>query len=280
MESVKVKEFLSIDSSSAFGRGSTCGYGLGSAYGFGSPSAYGLGYGHGYASACGGGSGGGSGDGSGSGYGSGFGSGFGSACGDGSGYGYASGYANASGYGGSYSGVFRIKSYVRNPVHYIDDIPTIIQSIRGNIAKCLILKPDLTTTPCFVVKVGNCFAHGSTIKEALTDAQRKHFLTIDEEERLFEFVKSHKWGLEYPDKDFYDWHNKLTVSCKMGRDMFAKEHGREKLDGKHTVEWFVELTKDAYGGEIIKRIPGLYKNKQTNRKRRLNIERKNENGKI
>ena len=49
----------------------------------------------------------------------------------------------------------------------------------------------------------------------------------------------------------------------MGRDMFAKEHGLEKLDGKHTVEWFVELTKDAYGGEIIKRIPGLYKNKQT-----------------
>ena len=207
MESVKVKEFLSIDSSSAYASGSASGYGSSSASGYGS------------------------------------------------------GCAPASGYGGSYSGVFRIKSYVRNPVHYIDDIPTIIQSIRGNAAKCLVLKSDLTTTPCFVVKVGNSFAHGKTIKEAFLDAQAKHFNELPEDERLQAFVYAHKWGVEYPDKDFYEWHSNLTGSCKMGRDMFAKEHGLEKLDGKHTVEWFVELTKDAYGGEIIKRIPSLYLHK-------------------
>ena len=192
-----------------------------------------------------------------SGFASGFGSGsgFASSFGSSFGPGFASGFAPGSG--------FDIKSYINKPVYYIDDIPTIIQSIRGNVAKCLVLKSDLTTTPCFIVKVGNCFAHGNTIKEALRDAQRKHFSTIGEEERLFEFVKSHKWGVEYPDKDFYEWHSNLTGSCKMGRDMFAKEHGLENLDGKHTVEWFVALTKDAYGGEIIKRIPGLYKNKQT-----------------
>lgn len=266
MESVKVKEFLSIDSSSAFGRGSASGRGFCAGLSFATSLAFTSGYGDGSGTGCGSGSAFGSASGSGffpglsfvsaSASTSTFTSAYGSS-GSGSGY----GSADASGYGGSYSGVSRIKSYVRNPVYYIDGVPTIIQSIRGNVAKCLVLKSDLTTTPCFVVKVGNSFAHGKTIKEAFLDAQAKHFNELPDDERLQAFVDAHEWGLEYPDKDFYDWHNKLTGSCKMGRDMFAKEHGLEKLDGKHTVEWFVELTKDAYGGEIIKRIPDLYKNK-------------------
>lgn len=220
MESVKVKEFLSIDSSSTFACGSASGSGFIPGLSFASGS----------------------------------GSGSGSACGFGTPYAYGHG----PGYGEA------IKSFINKPVYCIDGMPTIIQSIRGNIAKCLLLKPhNLTTTPCFVVKVGNSFAHGKTIKEAFLDAQAKHFDSMSEYERLQAFVDAHEWGLECPEKDFCDWHNKLTGSCKMGRDMFAKEHGLEKLDGKHTVEWFVELTKDAYGGEIIKRIPGLYKNKQT-----------------
>ena len=248
MESVKVKEFLSTNNSSGFACGdafaSSSSFGFGSASGFGRGSASGFGYfsGLSFLSSAS----------------SSFGSGYGSASASGSGSADASGCGS---YNGSYSGVFRIKSYVRNPVHCIDGMPTIIQSIRGNIAKCLILKPDLTTTPCFVVKVGNSFAHGKTIKEAFLDAQAKHFNELPDDERLQAFVDAHEWGLEYPEKDFYDWHNKLTGSCKMGRDMFAKEHGLEKLDGKHTVEWFIELTKDAYGGEIIRRIPDLYKNK-------------------
>lgn len=200
MESVKVKEFLSIDSSSGFGRGS----------------------------------------------------------------GPDSGFGRGSGSGSGPGSTCDIKSFINKPVYCIDDTPTIIQSIRGNIAKCLLLKThNLTTTPCFVAKVGNSFAHGKTIKEAFLDAQAKHFNELPEDERLQAFADAHKWGVEYPDKDFYDWHNKLTGSCAMGRDMFAKEHGLEKLDGKHTVEWFVDLTKDAYGGESIKRIPDFYKNKQT-----------------
>ena len=263
MESVNVKEFLSTNNSfgSAFGRGSgsASGYGCFSGLSFVSSSGSGFGFGFGSASSFGSGPGSGAGAGSGSGYNSASGSG----SADASGGSCSGGFCDASGYGGSYSVVFGIKSYVRNPVHYIDAIPTIIQSIRGNIAKCLILKPELTTTPCFVVKVGNCFAHGNTIKEALTDAQAKHFNELPEDERLQAFADAHEWGVEYPDKDFYDWHSILTGSCKMGRDVFAKEHGLEKLDGKHTVEWFVDLTKDAYGGETIRRIPSLYKNKQT-----------------
>ena len=261
MESVKVKEFLSIDSSSAFGLGSAPGSGFFPGLSFASTFAYGSGFTsastYTYGSA--------SGSGYASGSGSGYGYGHGYASGSGSGYasGSGSGSADASGYGSGPRYGWGIKSFINKPVYRIDDTPTIIQSIRGNVAKCLILKPGLTTTPCFVVKVGNSFAHGKTIKEAFLDAQAKHFDELPEDERLQAFVDAHEWGLEYPDKDFYDWHNNLTGSCKMGRDMFAKEHGLEKLDGKHTVEWFVDLTKDAYGGDIIKRIPGLYKNKQT-----------------
>ena len=265
MESVKVKEFLSVDngcgSYDSSGSGSGAGYTPVFAFNFGSgwDSASGEGCGYPFAS----------GDGCGYGYGDGHGFGLASASGDGfgSGWDFASGdgsgdgSASSSSFGAGPDSACDIKSYINKPVYCIDDIQTIIKTIHGNIAKGLVLNNDLTTTPCFVAKVGNCFAHGNTIKEALTDAQRKHFITMDEEERLFEFVKSHKWGVEYPDKDFYEWHSNLTDSCKMGRDMFAKEHGLEKLDGKHTVEWFVELTKDAYGGEIIKRIPDLYKNK-------------------
>lgn len=247
MESVKVKEFLSTNNSSGSGSGYT--FGLGFSFGFGFSLGFSFDSGPGF------GAGAGSGRGSASGY----------ASGSGVGFGYAdgSGCADAPGvsYGGGFGSACDIKSYINKPVCRIDDMPTIIQSIRGNIAKCLILKPDLTTTPCFVVKVGNCFAHGNTIGEAFLDAQAKHFNELPEDERLQAFIDAHKWGVEYPDKDFCDWHNKLTGSCKMGRDMFAKEHGLEKLDGKHTVEWFIDLTKDAYGGEIIKRIPDLYKNK-------------------
>ena len=248
MESVKIKEFLSIETNYGHGYGYGSGHGYIPGYGYG----YGCSSGSGYNSGCG------------SGFGSGAGYGFGYGCSYGYGYGSGLGPGNCSGSGsgdGGYFG-FGIKTFRGDPVYIIDDIPTIIRSIRGNIAKCMILNVDLTTTPCFVVKIGNCFAHGKTIKETFLVAQAKHFNEMQEDERLQAFVDAHKWGVEYPDKDFYDWHNKLTGSCKMGRDRFAQEHGLEKLDGKHTIEWFVNLTKDSYGGEIIKRIPSLYKSKE------------------
>lgn len=245
MESVKVKEFLSTNNSSGSGSGYTFGLGFSFGFGFGSASSFGSGPG--------------------SGAGAGSGSGYASASGYGSSDASGTNCCDGSGLGSDFSFDLTcdIKSYINKPVYCIDNVPTIIRSIRGNVAKCLILKSDLTTTPCFVVKVGNSFAHGKTIKEAFLDAQAKHFNELPEDERLQAFVYAHKWGVEYPDKDFYEWHSNLTGSCKMGRDMFAKEHGLEKLDGKHTVEWFVDLTKYAYGGEIIRRIPSLYKNKQT-----------------
>ena len=39
----------------------------------------------------------------------------------------------------------------------------------------------------------------------------------------------------------------------MGRQQFAKDHGVD-LDGEMTVEEFIKLTKNSFGGDIIKRL--------------------------
>ena len=48
----------------------------------------------------------------------------------------------------------------------------------------------------------------------------------------------------------------------MGRRQFAAERGLDKLDGKRTVESFIELTRDAYGGSVIRNLEGAYKERR------------------
>lgn len=102
----------------------------------------------------------GGGDGSGDGSGSGNGYGGGDVGGDGggrcNGYGYGSGDGGGDGsgrgYGGGDGSGSGIKMFTRNPVYLIDETPTLIYIVRGNIAKGEILKNDLTTVPCYIVK--------------------------------------------------------------------------------------------------------------------------------
>ena len=115
---------------------------------------YGFGYGYGS----------GDGYGDGDGYGSGYGSGLGS--GDGSGYGSGLG----SGDGSGYDDVKQLNGY---EVYVIDDIQTIITSVRSDIAEGFILNADLTLSPCFICKGENLFAHGKTLHEAYTSLQEK-----------------------------------------------------------------------------------------------------------
>nr|DAK04964.1 MAG TPA: hypothetical protein [Caudoviricetes sp.] len=239
MEEIKVLEFISFGS----GDGDDSGYGSGSGYGDG--SGYGSGYGYG----------------DGSGYGNGSGSGFG--YGDGSGYGYGYGYGNGSGYGygygsgygygnGSGSG-YGLNSINGKKIYMVDDIATTISHIHGNTAKGTIVNSDLAETPCYIVKEGRYFAHGNSLAEANAALQDKLFEEMPAEERIAEFWKYHKKGVKYPTKDFFGWHHELTGSCLMGRQQFAKDHGVD-LEGEMTVEEFIALTKNAFGGEIIKRL--------------------------
>ena len=224
----KADEFLKVTSNDGSGSGS--GYAFGDGYGYGS------GYGDG------------DGDGDGDGYGDGDGSGYGDGYGDGDGSGDGDGY-------GSGDGVEVING---EPVSMVDDIQTILRVIRGNVAKGAILNDDLTLTPCYVVKQGNLFAHGKTLREAQDALTSKLFDDMPEEERIAEFVKAHPAiNSEHLNSDFFEWHHRLTGSCLMGRETFAKNHGVD-LDEKSTVLEFIEMTEKDYGGGTIRKLREAY----------------------
>jgi hypothetical protein len=194
--------------------------------------------------------------GNGSGYGSGNGSGNGNGDGSGSGYGSGFGYGHSSGYGDGYGDGDGIASYDGRDVHLIDNVQTIITAVFGGAAKGYILETDLTLTPCYVAKSGNTFAHGNTLKEAIDALHKKLFDDMPEEDRIAEFFKAHSPGVKYPAKDLFVWHNRLTGSCEAGRMSFVRSHDIDLENDTFTIEEFINLCKDSYGGETIKKLLG------------------------
>ena len=77
---------------------------------------------------------------------------------------------------------------------------------------------------------------------------------MPEEERIAEFIKAHPdVSATYPCEDLFRWHNTLTGSCEFGRRQFCKDNGID-LNGSYTVLFFLNITKNAYGGEVIKNL--------------------------
>ena len=236
----KIKEFLALDTGSGYGRGGADGTGFGSCDGMGC----GIGAGVQKNYSCG----------------------YGTAVPDGDGRGKGVGEDNSFVENDFYIphgedtpcvgfGVKVINGYV---VHRIDDIPTIITSVRGNVAQGFIVQSDLQLKPCYIVKENNKFAHGETLHDAFNSIQEKLFDDSSEEERLDAFKKKFpEYDVKYDNKDLFTYHHVLTVSCRMGRETFVVSHGLS-LDGKTSVREFVELTQNAYGGDIIKKLPGTY----------------------
>ena len=196
------------------------------------------------------------GDGLGRGDGSGFG------CGDG--FGDRDAYVDGSGVGsgdgsGDGSGVGDgVKELNGDNVYLVDEIQTIIKSVRGNIAQGFVLNRDLTLQPCYIVKEQNLFSHGETLHDAFMALQEKLYDDSTEEERIEAFVKKFPdYDTPYSNRDLFTYHHVLTGSCRFGRDSFCKDKGIN-LDGSTTVREFVSLTKDSYGSETIRRLPQSY----------------------
>ena len=204
-----------------------CGYGSGHGSGYGDGDGYGSGYGYG------------------DGYGSGDGDGYGDGSGDGDGYGSGHGYGDG------------IKSVNGLTCVRIDGILTAITIVKGNVAKGFMVRDDLTMIPCFVAKSGNTFAHGHTLRDAMSSLRDKLFDEMPERDRISAFVESHKQKTPYPNKDLFDWHHKLTGSCLAGRNEFVSQHGID-LDGETTPEEFIRLTEHAYGGDVIRKLKEFY----------------------
>lgn len=224
----KVREFLTVSS----GRGA--GWGSGAGAGWGSGRGAGAGWG--------------SGDGTGWGDGTGFGDGTGTGWGDGWGAGSSAGSGDGWGWDDD------IIMFNGMTVYQVDDMPTVITAVRGNLARGYILRGDLTLQPCRIAKVGDKFAHGETAREALDAAREKLFDDMSEEERIAAFWDAHVAGVKYPARDFFDWHHRLTGSCEMGRNEFCRGHGIDLEKGMYTVEEFVAMTRDSYGGAVVERL--------------------------
>ena len=189
-----------------------------------------------------------------------YGNGYGDSYGDGSGDGNGNGYGNDHGYGSGYGydygyGVKEIHGY---KVYMVDNMQTIITLVHGNIAQGFILQSDLQLEPCFIVKENNKFAHGNTLRDAFTSLQEKLYDDSTEEERIEAFKqKFPSYDTKYDNQDLFTYHHVLTGSCRMGRESFVLDRGLS-LDDKTTVREFVQLTKNAYGGNIIKQLPQAY----------------------
>ncbi len=238
MDSLTVQEFLKVEFN---------GYGYGSGDGYGDGSGDGDGYGSGYGS--------GSGDGDGYGYGYGSGDGYGDGSGDGDGYG--SGYGSGDGDGYGYGSGYGLKSLCGEPVYMIDGVPTIITGLRGSVAMGFIVMTDLSKRRTFVVKGGGKFAHGEDLHAAQAALEEKLFDDMPIEEKLEAFREQFTPGEAYTVADFYDWHHRLTGSCTQGRDAFAQDHELGMNDAM-TPEEFIDLTKDAFGGRIIRQLAEHY----------------------
>ena len=165
--------------------------------------------------------------------------------GDGSGYGSGDG----SGY------VDGIEVINGKKVYMVDGMQTVITNVHVNLARGFILNNDLTLTPTYIAKCGDFFAHGETAVDAMRDARTKYEDNhiVDERLRLFRETFP-DWDKKIPAKELFDWHHRLTGSCEQGRIAFCKEHGLDWMNGEYSVNEFIELTKDAYGGEIIRRL--------------------------
>ena len=233
----KIEKFLGVSSGDGSGYGDGSGDGSGYGYGDSYGSGYGSGSGYGYGDGYGNGSGNGNGYDNGSGNGSGY--------GDGSGYGYGNG-----------SGITEINDM---KVCDVDNIPTIITNIHGNIAEGYTLQRNVILVPCYIAKVGDFFAHGTTAHQALHDAQGKYERNKPLSERIADTVA------KYPTLDtvvshteLYALHHTLTGSCRFGRDEFAANHGLDPEQGEMTMRQFINLTMDAYGGDAIKELLHAY----------------------
>lgn len=172
------------------------------------------------------------------------GSGTGNGSGSGYGYGYGSGYGYGDGYG--------LKSLNGQPVDIIDDVPTILTSIIGNAAKGFIVCADLSLATTFVCKQGNTFAHGETLHKAREALLEKLFDDMPTEDRIAAFCAEFKPGVKRPAMDFFSWHHCLTGSCEHGRREFARQHDVDIDHDELTPEEFFDMTRDAYGCDIIR----------------------------
>ncbi|MBQ0088525.1 MAG: hypothetical protein KBT27_04240 [Prevotellaceae bacterium] len=171
--------------------------------------------------------------------------------------GYGDGYGCGSGDG--YGDGDGLTLYNGQNVYVIDDTPTLIDSVHGQYARGSIINEDLTLTPCYIARCGDYFAHGKTLAEAVRDAEGKALENEPIDSRIDRFVATYpNADTVVNNTDLYMWHNVLTGSCEFGRKQFAKDHNIDIEHGSMSVREFIELTKNAFGCDVISQLKSKY----------------------
>ena len=143
-------------------------------------------------------------------------------------------------------------------VFYIDGIPTIIDKIRGNVAKCrMVSEIDFSTKLCYVAKNGKYFAHEETMRRAIESVQNKMYSNLNVEDKIKEFRNKFKNNIKYSSQTFFKWHNILTGSCEAGRKYFIANNNVD-MSKKYTVKEFIRICENSFGGSIIKKLKQYY----------------------
>ena len=158
------------------------------------------------------------------------------------------GYGDGSGSGDG-SGIMEIEG---RKVYMIDSTQTVIYAVRGDVAKAAVLKHNVDFVPCYVARVGGHFAHGETAEEALRDAEAKYMADLPPEQRVELALAEHPDpDAPVPCRELFALHGMLTGSCEFGRRKFCEDHLVD-MDGSMTLREFCSLTRDAFGGEVVR----------------------------
>ena len=136
-------------------------------------------------------------------------------------------------------------------VHYIDGIPCLPVSAHGDtMAVDVIDEQDWTLSRAYVARWQGEAAHGETVRKAVEAARNKYFARMGPGEKKRQLLDLFAEKGRLTVKELYAWHGRITGSCEFGRSRFQEEHGF-KDDDTLSLEEFVELTRNAYGGDLI-----------------------------
>ncbi len=150
------------------------------------------------------------------------------------------------------------------PVCWINNEAFLFEYIKGNVAQGYLLTPDYSLPKTYVFRhkgrKGMIFGMGSTLKRAYNDLQIKLLSEESVETRLEYFLRMFPryYNTLYSVKDLFECHGWLTESCEGGRYEFMRDHDLT-FDDEMTIDEFVRLTRDEFGGEIIERLMWMYK---------------------
>jgi hypothetical protein len=134
----------------------------------------------------------------------------------------------------------------------VDEVDTLIDSVKGNVARGHIVNSDFSLSKTFIAKVGGSFAHGETIEKAMSDATRKHLEDASTEERVDEFLKQFDGAADYSAEELMEGYRLLSGACEQGCLSFMKNKSIIAAD-RFTLTQFVDIVLGAYspGDEAI-----------------------------